>query len=63
MKVIRVDNYDHERPCGTQRAVKEGLSLEEAERLVEDLNSDPGRPDHDWFRAVPEDEKLFVFEP
>lgn len=64
MKVIRVDNYDHEGPCGTQRVVGgPGLSLDVAERLARDMNDDRKRSDHDWFRVVSDDEPLFVFKP
>ena len=64
MKVIRVDNYDDEGPRGTQRVVAgPGLSLEEATRTAEDMNKNPGRSPHDWFRSVTDDEPLYVFEP
>jgi hypothetical protein len=63
MKVIRVSNYDDGGPRGTQRVVKGSLTFEEAEKLANEMNSDPRRSDEDWFRAVPDNELLFVFEP
>ena len=64
MKVIRVSNYDDEGPEGNERVVAgPGLSLDEAKRLAREMNDDPKRSDHDWFRAVPDDEPLYVFEP
>lgn len=63
MKVIRHDNYDDEGPRGTQYVVREKMTKEDAEALAEKLNHDPRRSEYDWFRAVPDDYVLFVFEP
>jgi hypothetical protein len=63
MKVIRVDNYDDEGPRGTQRVIRSGLLLAQAEDLCRKLCNDPNRSDYDWFRVVPDDYKLFVFAP
>jgi hypothetical protein len=63
MKVIRIDAYDREGPTGDKYLVREGLSAEAADRLVVEMNEDPGRPDEDWFRAVPDDHRLRTFEP
>lgn len=63
MKVIRVSNYDDEGPRGTQRLIKGGLDLNEAETLAKEMNDNPRRSRSDWFRVVDDDYELFVFEP
>jgi hypothetical protein len=63
MKIIRTDNYDDEGPRGTQHVVRENLDEATGRRLIDELNDDSRRSDYDWFRLVPDDYKLFVFEP
>ena len=63
MKVIRTDNYDDEGPRGTQYVVRENLDEEAGRKLVDELNNDRHRSDFDWYKLVPDDYKLFVFEP
>jgi hypothetical protein len=63
MKLIRVDTYDDEGPRGTQRVIRENLDESEGRELVDVFNNNPRRCDVDWYRLVPDDYKLFVFEP
>jgi hypothetical protein len=64
VKVIRVDSYDDEGPRGTEREVAgPGLSQEEADDVARRMNAAPTRSDVDYFRVVPDEHKLWRFEP
>ena len=63
MKVIRTDNYDDEGPRGTQHVMASDVGEEEGKRIVDELNNASKRSDFDWYRLVPDDYELFVFEP
>ena len=63
MKVIRTSNHDHEDSRGEEYVVHADLSAEEAEHLAAVMNEDPRRSREDFFRAVPDNHVLYVFEP
>jgi len=63
MKVIRVSNHDHEDYRSDQYVVWDGLGPEEAAKLADDMNRDPGRREDDWYRVVEDDYVLRRFEP
>lgn len=64
MKVIRVSNYDHEDWRGNERNMtRPGLSDEVANIVCKELQGNPDRDDDNWYRVVPDDHKLWRFEP
>jgi len=63
MKVIKVDNYNREGPGYDDKLVAENLTTKEAMELAKERNSDPTRPDFDWFKVVEDDYKLYEWAP
>ena len=61
MKVIRVDNFDREGPGHDDKVEASNLSEEEARALAKKLNEQRGG-EESYYRAVPDDYKLQVFE-
>jgi hypothetical protein len=62
MKIICVDNFDRENV--SDQLVAENVPKHYAEFLVEKLNDKfSGSSSSSFFRVVPDDHILFVFEP
>lgn len=61
MKVICVYNFDRE--TRSDRLIADNLTPEAAEALAAERNAKAGKHSEDFFRAVPDDHKLFTFQP
>lgn len=61
MKIIAVDNYDRETRSDT--LVATGLNEYHAVWIVELLNADTQRDNEAHYRAVPDEYKLYAFDP
>lgn len=60
-KVIGVDNFDRDWISDT--LVEENLSKEAAEKIAQDRNYREGKHGTRYFKAVPQDHKLYTWEP
>lgn len=63
MKIIRVDSFNREGPGYDDVLMAENVKAEFAYRIVTALNQTSTFYSHEFFRAVPDDYKLKVFEP
>ena len=61
MKIIAVDNFD--RDSESDELIAENVPEHWANRIVSLLNEKVGRMSRDYFRAVSDDYKLYVWEP
>lgn len=61
MKVICVDNFDRE--TISDRLIQEGLTQTEARTLADELNAKGGVNAPDFYRVVPDDHVLYVYDP
>lgn len=61
MKVIRTDNYD--RDYVDDALVAEGLSVEEASKMADDLNAKEHEDSQDFYRMVADCYELQRWEP
>jgi hypothetical protein len=61
MKIINKDNYDRETHSDT--LVATGLNEHYAKRIVDLLNKEEGPDSSSFFKAVPDDYKLYEWEP
>jgi hypothetical protein len=59
-KVIDVDNFN--RDYQTEYLFKDNLTKEEADQLAKELNADGGVNSLRFFKVVPQDYKLYVFD-
>lgn len=63
-RVADVDNFNGEGPGSTERFITEPLNQEMAEYIATQLNGRySGGSAPRYYRVVPEDYKLFIFEP
>lgn len=60
MKIICCDNYARE--SVSDKLIKEGLGEDEARKMADDLNKQEKGSDN-WYRAVPDTQKLHVYDP
>lgn len=61
MKVIRVDNFGRE--TRSHQLIAEGLTLEAAEAMAEELNNKERHDSDDFYRVVPQDYELYIYDP
>ena len=61
MKIIGVDNYDRE--TVSDDLIAENVNPWNAKRIVDLLNEKESEDSNWFFKAVPDDHKLFKFEP
>ena len=61
MKVIKKDNYDRENVSDV--LVCENCTNTYAERITDLLNKLEGEDSPDYYKAVPDDYKLYRYEP
>ncbi len=63
-RVADVDNFDGEGPSSTERFITEPVGEDMANYIAEKLNEKyGGEYAPRYFQVVPEDYKLFIFEP
>ncbi len=61
MKIIRIDNFDQD--CISDGLIAENVNEFFAKLIVKLLNKYTGMNSQDYFRAVPNDHKLYVYDP
>jgi hypothetical protein len=61
MKIIRVDNFDRDNV--SDKLIAEGISSKDAETIVTGLNAKESEDSPDFYKAVPDDHVLYVYEP
>ena len=61
MKIIRVDNFD--RDYIPDDLIAENVNEHSAKLIAKLLNEHAGANSQDYFKAVPDDHKLYEFEP
>lgn len=61
MKIIVKDNFDRE--SVSDRLIAENVSEHWAERIVDAMNAREHEHSPDFFKAVPDDYELYVYDP
>lgn len=63
-RVVDVDNFDGEGPQSTEKFITEAIDNDMARLIASTLNNEySGYSAPRYYRVVPEDYKLFIFQP
>jgi uncharacterized protein YaiL (DUF2058 family) len=61
MKIIKVDNFDRDNV--SDKLIADGISSKDAESIVSALNAKESEDSPDFYKAVPDDHELYVYDP